>query len=85
MVHCLAIRVLLLTQFVIFINGNEINNNRLLNAINSNDEDNVKKVLENTSRKQLNKKGNGGQTPLMFATMSRKEKVILPLLEAGAL
>lgn len=71
----------------------EINNHLLLNAINANDASQLREILRDTSisssasssfkRQQLNKKGNGGQTPLMFAVMSGKDKVILPLLDAG--
>lgn len=61
----------------------EVKNYRLLNAINANDGKELEKVLLDTSRKQLNKRGNGGQTPLMFAALSGKENAIQLLLEAG--
>lgn len=80
-------RLLLLPAlFTLLVGGSSdtINNNNLLNAINANDPSTVQEVLKVTSRKQLNKKGNGGQTPLMFAAMSGKDKVVAALLEAGA-
>jgi hypothetical protein len=36
------------------------------------------------SKEELNHKGRGGQTPLMFAVLGGKDKAVLPLLEAGA-
>lgn len=35
------------------------------------------------SKEELNMKGKGGQTPLMFAVLAGKEKSVVPLLEAG--
>lgn len=63
--------------------GVEVNNNSLLNAINANDNIQLQEALMDISSKQLNKKGKGGQTPLMFAAMSGKDNVIQLLLEAG--
>lgn len=75
--------LLFLMGCTVSIAGVEVNNHLLLNAINANDVDQLTEVLRDTSRKQLNKKGNGGQTPLMFAAMSGKDKAVLPLLDAG--
>jgi hypothetical protein len=35
------------------------------------------------SKEELNRKGRGGQTPLMFAVLAGKQRAVLPLLEAG--
>jgi ankyrin repeat protein len=77
--------LLQLTLLTACVATTEVNNHRLLNAINSNIDISLKEVLAETSRKQLNKKGQGGQTPLMFAAMSGKEKAVSLLLEAGAI
>lgn len=64
--------------------SDEYGNDFLLNAIHSNETPIINKVIAELSKEELNLRGKGGQTPLMFAVLAGKEKTVLPLLEAGA-
>mmetsp|Transcript_6123 Transcript_6123/g.9240 ORF Transcript_6123/g.9240 Transcript_6123/m.9240 type:complete len:182 (-) Transcript_6123:39-584(-) len=56
----------------------------LLTAISTNKRSSIKAALENIDKDEINKRGAGGQTPLMHAVLSGKTTAVELLLEAGA-
>lgn len=72
--------------FVFFLNlfliGDSLS--PLLQATQSNDYDKIVSILKSTNNKDINVKGNGGQTPLMASVLSGNFFSVKALLEAGA-
>mmetsp|Transcript_38339 Transcript_38339/g.92739 ORF Transcript_38339/g.92739 Transcript_38339/m.92739 type:complete len:205 (-) Transcript_38339:187-801(-) len=57
---------------------------QLFALVSTNDADALKGFMDSNSDTNINVKGKGGQTPLMFAVLSGRDQAVKVLLEAGA-